>query len=143
MKWMAALGLILPLTSSGAVVEERLTKTGTVRSETIALKGLSTRNQYSLLYSLSPLRSLGPDARAQVEVRQGPRVLASKTLHAGDADYYTQFRVAQAGPATVEIRASGAEGTYRLQVNRWPASPLVKSSPNHQWQDAMAIPLGK
>ena len=60
---------------------------------------------------------------------QGPRVLASKTLHAGDPDYYTQFRVAQAGPATVEIRASGAEGTYRLQVNRWPASPLDQQSP--------------
>src|SRR5438105_15896140 len=108
MKWMAALGLILPLTSSAALLEEVLTKTGTVRSETIALKGLSTRNQYSLLYSLSPLRSLGPEARAKVEVRQGQRVLASKTLHAGDPDCYTQFRVAQAGVVAVEIRASGA-----------------------------------
>src|SRR5207247_1629950 len=97
----------------------------------------------SLLYSVSPLRDLGAAVRVDIEVRQGDALLASKTLHAGDPDYYTQFRVPQAGDATVLIRASQAAGKYVLQVNQWPASALVKSLPNHRWQDAITIPLGK
>ncbi|HEV8147069.1 MAG TPA: hypothetical protein VGP79_11840, partial [Bryobacteraceae bacterium] len=95
------------------------------------------------LYSLTSLTGLAHDARVEVEVRQGATVLASKTLHAGDPDYYTQFRVPQTGPATVTIRALRATGKYVLQVNQWPLSPIVSSGPKHRWQDAVTIPLGK
>ncbi|HET6960743.1 MAG TPA: hypothetical protein VFI56_29350, partial [Vicinamibacterales bacterium] len=70
----------------------------------VPLVALDPNSQYSLLYSLTSLTGLGPDTRVEVEVRQGNAVLASKTLHAGDADYYTQFRVPKAGPATVSVR---------------------------------------
>jgi hypothetical protein len=30
-----------------------------------------------------------------------------------------------------------------MVVNRWPLSAQVKSEPDHRWQDAMTIPLGK
>jgi len=63
----------------------------------VPLVALDPNSQYSLLYSLTSLTGLGRDARVEVEVRQGNAVLASKTLHAGDADYYTQFRVPKAG----------------------------------------------
>jgi hypothetical protein len=76
----------------------------------VPLPALEPDNQYSLLYSLTSQTGLGPDARLQVEVRQGNAVLASKTLHAGDADYYTQFRVPNAGPAMVVVRAAQASG---------------------------------
>jgi hypothetical protein len=141
MKWVAVLALSL---GANAAELSRLTaKTGTVRTETIAISGLTTNNQYSLLYSLRSLRELTAETRVVVEVRQGDAVLASKTLHLGDPDYYTQFRVPQAGAATVVIRAAHASGSYLLQVNRWPLSSQVKSEPDHSWQDAQAISLGK
>lgn len=118
-------------------------KTGAVRCESATLAGLGTNNRYSLLYSLRSLRDLTAETRVEVEVRQGDAVLASKTLHEGDPDYYTQFRVPHAGAATVVIRASHATGDYLMVVNRWPLSAQVKSEPDHRWQDAMTIPLGK
>ena len=119
-----------------------LSRTGPVRSETFALKGLDTAHQYSCLYSVRELRGLGPDARIAIELRQGPILLSSKTLHAGDPDYYFQFHVARPGDAILQVQASGAAASYQLQVNRWPLSPLVKSNPSHRWQDAIQIPLG-
>lgn len=122
------------------VVESRR---GEVRTESIALRDLDTRHQYSLLYSVERLRDLGPDARVRVEVVQNGTVLAHKTLHAGDPDLYAQFRVPGSGGAEVRIHNEGARGSYRLQVNRWVRSEIVRSGPNHRWQDAMQIPLGK
>ncbi len=141
MKWIVAFALALA--AHGAELSVLTSKTGAVRTETIALPDLGLKNQYSLLYSLSSLRELKAETRVEVEVRQGNAVLAAKTLHAGDPDYYTQFRVPRAGAATVVIRAERAAGNYFLQVNRWPLSAQVKSEPNHRWQDAMTIALGK
>jgi hypothetical protein len=72
-------------------------RSGPVAEMSVPLVALDPNSQYSLLYSLTSLTGLGRDARVEVEVRQGNAVLASKTLHAGDADYYTQFRVPKAG----------------------------------------------
>jgi hypothetical protein len=141
MQWIAILALALA--ADAADLSVVATKTGAIRSENITLAGLSPTNQYSLLYSVSSLRELMPETRIEVEVRQGDALLASKTLHAGDPDWYTQFRVPRAGAATVTIRAAHASGNYFFQVNRWPLSPQVRSGPIQRWQDAMAILLGK
>jgi hypothetical protein len=138
MKWIAFLGVALA--AHAAELSVVTSKTAPVRSETITLPDLRPQNQYSFLYSLSSLRELSPVA---IEIRQGAALLASKTLHVGDPDYYTQFRVPHAGAATVVIRATKPAGNYFLQVNRWPLSGQVKSEPDHRWQDAMEITLGK
>ena len=135
--------LLLPIAGRTASLSQLVSRTGPIKSDSVLLKRLSLANQYSLLYSVSPLRGLGPDARVLVEIRQRDRVLASKILHPGDPDYYTQFRVRYAGTATVTVKAHRASGNYVLQVNRWPTSTLVKSSPSHRWQDAISIPLDK
>src|SRR5437868_6632509 len=124
---MSVAVLLAALCAAGAAASLApvTSKTGAVRTGAIPLPGLSA-GSCSLLYSVSPLRELGPAARVDVEIRQGADVLASKTLHAGDADYYTQFRVPQSGAASVVVRASGAGGKYSLVVNRWPASAVVK-----------------
>jgi hypothetical protein len=114
-----------------------------VRSESFALKQLDPGHQYGLLYSVRELSGLGPQARISIELRQGREVVSAKTLHAGDPDYYFQFRVAQPGDAIFHVQAAGAGGAYQLQVNQWPLTPLVKSNPSHRWQDAVEIPLGK
>jgi hypothetical protein len=135
--------LLLPIAGRTSSLSQLVSRTGPIKSDSVVLKRLSLANQYSLLYSVSPLRGLGPDARVLVEIRQSDRVLASKILHPGDPDYYTQFRVRYAGTATVTVKAHRASGNYVLQVNRWPTSTLVKSSPSHRWQDAISIPLDK
>ena len=116
-----------------------ISRTGTVRSESIPFK-LSPEHQYSVLYSLN---GLAPDARVKIELRQGTTLLSSKTLHAGDPDYYVQVRVREHGDVTLQVSALAAVGQYALQVNQWPLSPVVKSGPNHRWQDAVEVPLGK
>ena len=141
MKWISA-GFVLPFAAAAASLVQVADKTGPIRQETIALPSLSPAGQYSLLYSVSPLRGLGPGARIDLELRQGDALLAAKTLHAGDPDYYVQFRVPQAGAAKLSIRATQAAGRYQLQVNQWPRSGSVKSGPNHRWQDAMPISPG-
>src|SRR6266851_4504071 len=141
MKWVSILICLAPV--SAASLPVILSRTGSVRTETVTLKGLDPDHQYSVLYSITPLRNLGPDARVIVEVRQGQSILASKTLHTGDADYYTQFRAPHRGDVSLEIRAAQTSGAYTLQVNRWPLSGLARSGPNHRWQDAVEIPLGK
>jgi hypothetical protein len=131
------------LTGSAAPLSSILNTRNAVRSESIPLRGIDPTASYSVLYSVSPLSALTPDARIEVEVRQGTAVLAAKTLHAGDADFYAQFHVDRAGPVNVVVQARGAGGRYLLAVNRWPKSPRVKSLPNRRWQDAMSIPLGE
>src|SRR5215470_6714499 len=124
-------------------VNPMVRRSGPVADLSVPLGALDPNSQYSVLYSLASVSGLGPDARVEVEVRQGNAVLASKTLHAGDADYYTQFRVRKAGPATVVVRPTHASGNYALHVNRWPRTGLVKSVPAGRWQDAVKIQLGQ
>jgi hypothetical protein len=134
--------ILIPALLTAASLNQVLSRTGSVQSETIPLQHLIPQAQYSLLYSLSSLQ-LPPAARVNVELRQGSDLIAAKSLHAGDADYYTQFRVSRAGDATLTVKAANASGKYTIQVNRWPLAPTVKSVPNHRWQDAQAIPLGR
>ena len=116
---------------------------GPVRTMKAPLPGIAPGNQYSILYSLDSLVNLTPETRVTVSVEQGSTTLLSKTLHAGDADFYSQFRVSTAGPVMLHVDATAASGTFRLQVNRWPLTDRVKSNPSHTWHSALKIPLGQ
>ena len=117
---------------------------GRVATGTVALGSLTAKQQYSILYSLSPLEALTAESRITVEVAQGAAVLASKVLHAGDPDLYTQFRVPRDGAAEVRVRSEGGgQARYLLQVNRWNPAATVRSGPIQRWQDAQRIELGK
>lgn len=120
-----------------------LAPSGAVQTMDLRVQGINSGGQYSLLYSLDSLRTLGSDARVNIELNQGGEVLLSKTLHAGDVDFYAQFRVAKSGDASLRVNTTSVTGTYHLQVNRWPLTDLVKSAPSHRWQDALKVPLGK
>lgn len=120
-----------------------LTKQGAVHTETVPVPGLDPAAQFSFLYSVDSLRALQPDSRVELELRQDGKLLLRKTLHAGDPDFYTQFRVASKAPAQLSFKASGVQSGYHLQINRWPMTPFVRAVPNHRWEDAQKIPLGK
>ncbi len=136
------LGLALPGGLMAASLPAVVSRSAPVKTEVVALKGLDREHQYSLLYSLESWRGLGRNARVAVEVVQGGNVLVSKTLHGGDADWYTQFRVGEAGDAEVRISSVAAGGTYTLQVNQWPLSRTVRGGPAHRWQDSQEVRLG-
>ena len=118
------------------------TRSGAVQDMQIKLPRLSPAHQYSFLYSLDSLSKLTEHSRVKVSVEQDGQVLLEKTLHAGDADFYSQFRVAKEGDATLKVKAVDAAGTYRLQVNKWPLTSLVKSAPSHKWEEARQVGLG-
>ncbi|HYL74234.1 MAG TPA: hypothetical protein VEU96_08505 [Bryobacteraceae bacterium] len=80
MKVMAILLCSAPLWA--ATLPALISRTGNVSTENIALKVLDPAHQYSLLYSISSLRQL------RAESRVGTAILAAKTIHAGDPDYY-------------------------------------------------------
>src|SRR5258708_17875882 len=90
----------------------------------------------SLLYSLDPA-DLSPTSKVTVSVVEGGRVLAGKTLHAGDPDLYAVFRPAKA--AELRIAVVDTNGRYRLRVQ--PATFAV--APGRTWQDAAPISLGE
>jgi hypothetical protein len=141
MKRLFLFALFVGSSAGAARLPVILSQASAVQSESIALKGLDGQHQYSVLYSL---QSLVPAATVEIEIRQGATVLAAKTLHAGDADFYAQFRLLpQAGAAAIVVKASATAAKYTLQVNQWPLSGQVKSAPSHRWQDAAVIPLGK
>jgi Squalene-hopene cyclase C-terminal domain len=128
--------------TQAATLPEVFSKSGPIRDERIALPAVGPNSQYSVLYSVPSLRAFSENARVTVEARQGSDVFASKTLHAGDPDFYFLFRPARSGPAAIVVRAQDIQGQYRLQVNRWPRSAQIKAGPNQRWQDAQEIPLG-
>src|SRR5579864_4311827 len=74
---------IWPAIGTGASLKEIAKRSGRVRTQEIRLSGLDTEHQYSLLYSISTLDGLGPDARLTVEIAQRAAILGAKTLHAG------------------------------------------------------------
>ena len=115
-----------PEIGTGASLQEIAKRSDRVRTEEIRLNRLDVQHQYSLLYSISALESLGPDARVTVEIVQGEAVLGAKTLHAGDADFYTQFRDA-------EKRRCGRSGP-----DKWSAGSLPVTG-----QSVAADPTGE
>jgi hypothetical protein len=142
MRFAAILGIAYTAILS-AQVTSVMSKRGAVRAQVISVPSLNTGHQYSLLYSLQNLSALTQDSRLNIEVRQSAGIVFQKTLHAGDPDVYAQFRVSNSGPAKISIQPLHVDGQFTLQVNRWPLSSQVKSGPNHRWQDAMPIVLGK
>jgi hypothetical protein len=143
MRCVVILGIACTAIALSAQVRPLLSKSGPVQAQVIRVPILDTGHQYSLLYSLKNLRSLVEDSRLSIEVRQSGTTIFRKTLHAGDPDVYTQFRAPQAGPAEIRVQPSHVTGEFTLQVNRWPLSPQVQSGPNHRWQSAMPMVLGR
>jgi hypothetical protein len=133
------LAAMLPYALQSASLPVVTARSGPVRSESIPLGRLATEHQYSLLYSLSSLGTLRGEVR--VEIVQGSASLLEKTLHAGDPDFYTQFRVSRNSDVSLRINAPAGSGKYTLQVNRWPRTPHVRSGPLQRWQDAMPVEL--
>src|SRR5579864_6126565 len=120
--FLAVLSFAAVATAGPYSLEQVISKTGDVRTETIRLPHLEPGRNYTLLFSLSSPASLTIDSHLEVSLGDGTRVLASKSLHAGDPDFYAPFHLSQAAAPELRLSAAGLTGRYTLQINRWPDS---------------------
>ena len=142
---MRRIGLLLTLVSvPGFCVPRILEKSGSLQSQVISFPELSPAKTYTLLFSIDTMSALRPESRIEITLRDGSMVLAAKTLHLGDPDFYAPFHVAHAARPELRVEASSANGArFRLEVNEWPDSTAFDRGSNHRWQDANPMKLGE
>lgn len=124
-------------------VEQVVAKSGDIRSGSIRLPRLTPGHNYSLLFSVASPSSLTLDSHLDVVLGDGARTLASKTLHAGDPDFYVPFHLNQAATPELRLAPIGLTGRYTLQINQWPQSSSLNQGGNHSWQTASPMSLGE
>jgi hypothetical protein len=108
------------------------------------LPSLNPGKNYSLLFSIDSPAQLNADSRIELTLSDGSIVLASKTLHLGDPDFYAPFHVNRATRPELRVSAtSAAAAHYSLHINEWPDSVSLDRGVNHRWQDASPMVLGQ
>lgn len=116
-----------------------LSTSGNLASGPIPVPGLAAGSAYSVLFSLDK----PPASPVQVSLEQDSERITGKTLHAGDADFYSQFRAPHGGAAVLRISVSGAQtGRYQALILKLDGAAGRKLEPCHRWQDANAMTLG-
>jgi hypothetical protein len=147
--FLSGLVLLTASTASAAPepivsVPQILVRSGLLRSQLIRLPALNPSRTYTLLFSSDSAATLGPESRIEITLGDGGTVLAAKTLHLGDPDFYAPFNVRRATSPELRITASGVSNArFRLQVNEWPDSASIDRGSNHRWQDANTMKLGE
>src|SRR4051812_44840947 len=91
-------------------VEQIAAKSGDIHTGNISLPRLTPGHRYTLLFSVAAPSTLAADSRLQLTLADGSGVLASKTLHAGDPDFYTPFQVSQAASPELRLTATALTG---------------------------------
>jgi HEAT repeats len=104
----------------------------------------------SLLVSLPEPGKLGVDDALLVTLRSGSKTIASKSLHTGDPDLYTLFRLDGAGEIEISSSAS-LPVEHTITVLQWRSAgrsgaksgALTESEPNDSWKEANELKLGQ
>ncbi len=119
-------------------------------AKTFRVPATDAKKTHSLTVSLPAPASLGESESLTVNFRNGEKVIASKTLHAGDPDLYTLFKgSAGSGRDLVLDVSSSAVAPVELTVSvvEWPesksAKATVESEPNDTWREANEFQLGQ
>ncbi|HWQ32167.1 MAG TPA: HEAT repeat domain-containing protein [Blastocatellia bacterium] len=102
---------------------------------------------HSLTVSLPAPAAPGERDTVSVTLRDGPRIIARKPLHQGDADLYLLFR-SHSGAAEIEIASTAARPVeYTVTAVEWPAGRnsqvTTEAEPNDSWREASDFTLGQ
>lgn len=114
-------------------------------ARTFTLPATNSGKTYSLTVSLTAPAALMEDESLTVNLRDGQKTIAGKTLHAGDPDLYTLFK----GNGQVLEVSSNAVVPVELTVSvvEWPESKATKTNleaePNDTWREANEFKLGQ
>jgi hypothetical protein len=117
------------------------------KAKTVRLPIADAKKTYSLSASLPSPASMGDTESLTITLRSGRKVVASKTLHAGDPDLYTLFK-ATGGACEAEISSSADKPVdLTLSVVEWPeskaAKTIIEAEPNDTWREANEFTLGQ
>ncbi|MDX2034021.1 MAG: hypothetical protein SF339_25330 [Blastocatellia bacterium] len=148
--FFAIAALLIPRLGAGAAETspfQRLLRT----NEALAGKAAKTHNLAtagklcSLSVSIPTPSSLGDRGAIAVVLREGSKVIASKSLHIGDPDLYLTFR---AGSAQLELTSHHDQPVQpSIQALAWPetqpTTASVEAEPNNAWTEANEIQLGQ
>lgn len=110
---------------------------GAVRSGRNAIPGLRTDRIYVLAVSGS---ALAANDSVRISLESGGKPVIAKTLHAGDWDLTSSFRVSV--PAATALVASGSPIALRARITSWPGTAELEAEPNNNWNEANPIALG-
>ena len=110
---------------------------GAVRSGRNAIPGLRADRIYVLSVSGS---GLAANESARISLESGGKLLIAKTLHAGDWDLTSSFRVSN--PAATALVASGSPIALRARITSWPGTAELEAEPNNNWNEANPMALG-
>ncbi len=119
-------------------------------TKTFRLPAPDAKKTYSLTVSLPAPAALAENESLSVNFRNGEKVIASKTLHAGDPDLYTLFKVraGNRGDLALEVSSTSiASVELTVSVVEWPegksAKTIVEAEPNDTWREANEFKLGQ
>jgi hypothetical protein len=98
----------------------------------------------SLSVSIPTPSDMGDSGTIKVTLKDGDKVIASKSLHVGDPDLYLTFR---ANKASLELTSNHDKAIQPvIQVLQWPENKAsnitVEAEPNDVWADANEFKLG-
>jgi HEAT repeat protein/squalene-hopene cyclase-like protein len=118
----------------------------TREAKTYRLPAMSADKVYSLLISAPSPATFESNDTLHVTLRGGGKTVAGKSLHAGDPDLYTLFRLD--GPAEVEMASFASTPIeYAITVLEWPSNSAstaaVETEPNDTWSEANEFKLGQ
>ncbi|MFN0122223.1 MAG: hypothetical protein ACKV2V_17145 [Blastocatellia bacterium] len=101
---------------------------------------------HSITVSLPDPALLAETDTISFTLRDGARVIARRTLHHGDPDFYLLFRATS--PARLEITSAAAIALEpSINVVEWPstkaAGAITEAEPNDTWNEANEFQLGQ
>lgn len=107
----------------------------------------AAKKTYSLTVSLPSPAAVAENDSLTVTLHSGQKVVANKTLHAGDPDLYTLFK-ADSAAGEVEVMSSAAKPVeLTISVVEWPetkaAKTVIETEPNDTWREANEFALGQ
>ncbi|MFN0085133.1 MAG: hypothetical protein ACKVX9_07075 [Blastocatellia bacterium] len=153
--FLGVAALVIPRLGAGAAEKSPFRKL-LVTSEPLAAGAVKTHQLAtagklcSLSVSIPVPSSMGDRGTIAVVLREGEKVIASKSLHVGDPDLYLTFR---AGIAQLELTSHLDKAIApAIQALEWPERQpaagsrqpaAIEAEPNNVWADANEIELGQ
>ncbi len=115
---------------------------------TIVLGAANRDSLYAITIALKDPAQLQPQATFQISIADSKGIIAEKSLHAQDLDFYLTLRPRASGEITATLRAASGEipqlttAFHRIaETNSAPA--VIAAMPNDTWQSAQPIEFGQ
>ena len=128
---------------------EAHTRTGaTAADHTFLLGTADTNSLYAITIALKDPSQVQRQATFQIAIADSKGLIAEKTLHAQDLDFYLTLHPRAAGQVTATLRSASSDipalttAFHRISQSKT-ASAVIAAMPNDTWQSAQPIEFGQ